>query len=575
MSRASGSSRGDVRSSALWGKGGRGAEVRTRAATGKSGRGVVAVLSLVVALGIPTAGLAGNGKGDDRREKGAYVAPSLLEGAKRTPDKKIRVIIRAKGGTGVAEQAFNAVGKSGKGNGLGKLKRRLGLVGAIAVELPAARIEKLAENPNLEITPDNPVQSTSYEDAEMWRDSTGANYLQYTLDLNTGEALGPAPQAPAIAIVDSGVDPTKAEDFGARLVESVNLSTLAPDATGDDQGHGTMVAGIAAGAGGSYPGVAQNAPIVSIRTSDANGMSLTSDVIAAADWILANKDRLNIRVANFSVRGSVETSFRFDPLDRAVERLWFSGVTVVAAAGNHGTGNGPVSMSFAPGNDPFIITVGALDEQQSADPIDNDLAWWSGYGTTADGFYKPELAAPGRYMIAPVPASSTLTQQFPDRVVGPGYMWMSGTSFAAPVVSGIAAQILARNPSWTPDQVKGALMRNANFLSAPGFAAGVGEVEGLFAAHDVDPPNPNENLNAFVTADPITGGKTFDEAAWASHVSTSAAWSSAAWASAAWSSAAWSSAAWASAAWSSAAWSSTVDSAMTNAATVNENARAE
>jgi serine protease AprX len=232
-------------------------------------------------------------------------------------------------------------------------------------------------------------------------------------------------------------------------------------------------------------------------------------------------------------------------------------------------------MSYAPANDPFIITVGALDEQQSSDPLDNQLAWWSGYGTTMDGFAKPEVAAPGRYMIAPVPASSTIRAEFPERAVAPGYMWMSGTSFAAPVVSGIAAQMLARHPEWGPDQVKGALMRTTNYLSGPGLSAGVGEVDGLFAAYDDNPPNPNENFYAFVTTDPVNGAKTFNEAAWASHVESTAAWSSAAWSSAAWANAAWSSAAWSSAAWQTAAWSSDVSSQMQSAATGNENSHAE
>ena len=75
-----------------------------------------------------------------------------------------------------------------------------------------------------------------------------------------------------------------------------------------------------------------------------------------------------------------------------------------------------------------------------------------------DGFVKPEIAAPGRYMVGPVPAGSTLAAERPASVVAPGYMELSGTSFAAPVVSGTAAQLLALQPDWTPDQVKGALM---------------------------------------------------------------------------------------------------------------------
>jgi serine protease AprX len=566
MVRRSGSTRGDVRSSALWGTGGRGSDTGSSSVRGRR-RGTVAVMALVLAFAIPASGMAGNSAYNGKGRDEAVVPGSLLAQALANPDGTFKVIIQSKESTDKAADRLR---------GLGRLKKKFSSLNGVSAEVTGRQLAKLARhNDLLAITLDAPVNATGYQDAEMWRESTEINYLWNNIDPNTGATIGPAPQAPAIAVVDSGVDPTKVADFGMRLRASVNLSSLSPLAVGDDQGHGTMVAGIAAGASEAHPGVAKNAPIVSIRTSDANGMSTVSDVICAADWILANKDKYNIRVANFSLKGSVQTSFRFDPLDKAVERLWFAGVTVVAAAGNHGTGTGPVSMSYAPGNDPFVITVGALDEQQSSDPLDNTLAWWSGYGVTMDGFSKPEVAAPGRFMISPVPVAATLTRQYPERVVAPGYMWMSGTSFAAPVVSGIAAQMLARHPEWGPDQVKGALMRTTNYLSGPGTSAGVGEVDGLYAAYDVAPPNPNENLYAFVESDPVTGARSFNEAAWSSHVQSNAAWSSAAWSSAAWANAAWSSAAWSSAAWSSAAWSSDVSSTMSSAATGNESAGAE
>jgi serine protease AprX len=377
-----------------------------------------------------------------------------------------------------------------------------------------------------------------------------------------------------VAIVDSGVDNSKLADFGSRLVASVNLSSLsAPGGPADAEGHGTMVAGILAGASPAHPGVAQNAPLVSIRTSDAKGESVTSDVIAAADWILANKGLYNIRVANFSMAGATTTSFRFDPLDKAVESLWFNGVVVVAAAGNHGSSTGgPVGMSYAPGNDPFVITVGATDQMQTADPSDDTVPWWSAYGKTMDGFGKPDLSAPGRFMVAPVPAGSTLPTTVPDRVVAPGYMWMSGTSFSAPIVAGAAAQILARHPDWGPDQVKGAMMLTANYLAGPVLgAAGVGELDAAIAASlDFTPPNPNENLNPFITADPVTGAKAFDQAAWADHVAVTPGWTQASWESASWNSASWDSASWESASWNSASWESNVSSAMANLTTLSE-----
>ena len=93
-----------------------------------------------------------------------------------------------------------------------------------------------------------------------------------------------------------------------------------------------------------------------------------------------------------------------------------------------------------------MITVGAIDQAQTSATGDDVVAPWSAYGHTADGFAKPELSAPGRYLVMPVPTASTIATALPDRIVAPGYMWMSGTSFAAPVVSGAAAQLLARHP---------------------------------------------------------------------------------------------------------------------------------
>ena len=130
-----------------------------------------------------------------------------------------------------------------------------------------------------------------------------------------------------------------------------------------------MVAGLAAGSARSYPGAAPTAGIVSLDVMDDKGMARTSDVIRAADWIFRNKDRYGIRVANFSLHSSTISSFRWDPLDKAVEKLWFSGVVVVTSAGNDGkSSHRPVRMGYAPANDPFVITVGALDLHGSASP---------------------------------------------------------------------------------------------------------------------------------------------------------------------------------------------------------------
>ena len=414
-------------------------------------------LTLLVPMSASTATVAVAGAEGET----PVVPQSLLDAAAAQPNATFRVVVQGGRGTRSAAvgDAVTAVKTAVPANAA-KLRRKFSSIDGVAATLTGKQILRLARWRGISaITPDTTLRSTGYENAEMWRETSNLQQL------SVPPATGSLPQAPAIAIIDSGIDATRSADFGSRVVASVNLSSLSPGATGDQQGHGTMVAGIAAGASALYPGGAPNAQLVDVRTANANGESLTSDVIAGIDWVLAHRAQYGIRVVNLSMVGNTQTSFLSDPLNKAVERLWFSGIVVVAAAGNSGTGTGEVDMSAAPGNDPFVITVGAVDQAQTSVTGDDVVPSWSSYGHTADGFAKPELSAPGRYLVMPVPATSTIATLLPDRVVAPGYMWMSGTSFAAPVVSGAAAQLLARHPNWTPDEVKGALMQTARALT--------------------------------------------------------------------------------------------------------------
>jgi serine protease AprX len=361
------------------------------------------------------------------------------------------------------------------------------------------------------------------------------------------------PDPPTIAIVDSGIDAGRA-DFGDRVLEQVALTSNPDNQPGDGYGHGTAVASVAAGQAEGYVGAAPHAKLVSLDVLDDDGVANVSDVIAAADWIYENKDRLNIRVANFSLHGTTLASLVSDPLDKAVERLWLSGVVVVAAAGNYATDGDESAVAFAPGNDPFVLTVGATDTKGTFTQRDDVAAPWSAWGYTRDGFSKPEVGAPGRYITAAVSADAKLAQERPERIVEPGYLQLSGTSMAAPIVAGSAANLLAAHPSWTPDQVKGALMLTAEPLPvARERSVGVGAVDVAAAAAVADPPNANEALAPFVVSDPTP---VFDADRWTGAVEADPAWASVAWGSAAWGSAAWGSVAWGSVAWGSAAWGS-------------------
>jgi len=548
--------RGSLRGSALWGK--PKGESRSSALWGKPGRGF-AILALVAALAAPVAATAGE-SGRSVQAARALVPASLMEDAQAHPTKVFSVIVQGSRGTkssAVAGAVSNSLGaRPGKAKGVRKSFTSLN---GVSAELTGAQIVDLAKRPGiLTITPDSRIRLSVYNNgfssSQSWVTAAGVP------DVWSGNL-----KPPAIAVVDSGVQACRSDfDSGwscsSRVVKQVSLTSLLPNSSGDGRGHGTLVAGLAAGSRDGYAGAAPTAPIVSIDVMDDNGMAMTSDVIAAADWILANKTRYNIRVANFSLQSTVAGSFMYDPLNKAVEKLWFNGVVVVVAAGNYGVDGQPTTVAYAPGNDPFVITVGASDLNGTPSTRSDDFAApWSAYGYTLDGFAKPEIGAPGRYLTGPVPSSSTMALEHPERVSASGYMWMSGTSFAAPVVAGAAAQLLAKYPSWTPDQVKGALMLTAK-QTAAGTALGVGEVS-VKGAYLYDyaslsggtPPNPNAALNDFVGPD-SAGGVAFDSASWASTASANASWNQASWNSASWANASWASASWNSASWAQASW---------------------
>ena len=259
-----------------------------------------------------------------------------------------------------------------------------------------------------------------------------------------------------IAVIDSGI--ADAADFGARVVR-VKLPGQS-EAPADTIGHGTFVAGVAAGASttGQYVGIAPRATLYAINVARPTGGVYTSDVIEAIDWVLAHHKEHNIRVVNLSFSQVSPSSYLTSALDAAVERLWRAGVVVVASAGNLGED----SAVYAPANDPFIITVGALDPNDTLAADDDQLAEWSSRGTTYDGHTKPELLAPGRHIVSTLPAGTSIANSAPlANLVAPGYAMMNGTSFSAPQVSGAVAVLLQQHPEWTPDQVKSVLVRTA------------------------------------------------------------------------------------------------------------------
>ena len=367
------------------------------------------------------------------------------------PGQSFRVIVVTADDSSVANTGGELQDSHGKK--LGSVSRTFSVIHGAAADVTGTQLLSLAAQPGVvSVTVDAPVVQDAVEiPPQVWPASVGIS------------GLPAAASAPAIAIVDSGV--ARGQAFAGRLVTNIDLTSPGNNGgQGDRYRHGTLVAGIAASSSTAYPGAAPSARLVSIRVVRSDGSALTSDVIAVADWIgYTNGAQYGIRVANFSLHSSAPASAVEDPLDRAVRRK--RGPTQSSS---------PLRATAAPEecsthrpSDPFVITVGAVGTGVTPEPRRRcRSSAWSSFGYTADGFAKPELVAPGRmHGLTPVPTDSTLALGFPDRVVAPGWMWMSGTSFAAPVVSGIAARLLSIHPNRTPDQVKGALMATATGLA--------------------------------------------------------------------------------------------------------------
>jgi serine protease AprX len=305
-----------------------------------------------------------------------------------------------------------------------------------------------------------------------------------------------------VAVVDSGIawhDDLYDDQWYGRLIGGVNF---ADEWYVDDlNGHGTFVAGVIAGDGymsdGGYIGVAPRADLVDVKVLDDTGRGYMSDVVAGLQWINDNHADYNIRVVNLSLNSSVYESYHQSPLNAALEILWFNGIVVVVSAGNNGQ-TGSSTTLYPPANDPFVITVGAVDDKGTLSIADDDLPSFSAYGTTLEGFAKPDLVAPGRNVVSLLASDdSNLGRNHPGNIVagwaGNTYFRMSGTSVAAPMVSGAAALLLQDEPSLTPDQVKYRLMATAttNWAGYNAARAGAGYLDVYAAVNGATTQNAN------------------------------------------------------------------------------------
>lgn len=381
----------------------------------------------------------------------------------------VDVIIQFRQGTQLPAQVTKMLG-------LGAThKSALDVIQGGLFRIPASLLSTLAQDPDVTyISPDRKLLHTSW-----WDYMLDASQASPVINAGyTGAGIG-------VAVIDSGVRATHpdlqdADVDTSRVVYS--QSFVSGDTSADDAyGHGTHVAGLVAGngfvSGGGMFGVAQQANIINLRVLDANGAGTDSAVIAAIQRAIQLKSTYNIRVINLSLGRGVSESYTLDPVCQAVEQAWKAGIVVVVSAGNYGRDNSQNTQGYAtitvPGNDPYVITVGATNTHATDTTTDDTVTSYSSKGPTLlDHVIKPDLVAPGNRMVSLLANGSTLdkmnrSDELPPSAYGSNassasYFYLSGTSMAAPVVSGTVALMLQRSPNLTPDQIKIKLMKTAS-----------------------------------------------------------------------------------------------------------------
>ena len=441
--------------------------------------GAVAVAAIALGASLPAAaqGASNRGKLDDILR----VRAGQLTG-------RSRVIVQFAGATDV-RAITDAHGTAGRT-----------LHGAQVAELDNRQLAALASDPRVaRVTEDRPAFAT----VERTPAVIGSTLARQQFDLS-GNGVG-------VAVIDSGITSWH-DDLNIPAGDPVNSRRVAyfkdftaPDdsnvwtspSPNDPYGHGTHVAGIIAGSGfdsdGQRTGIAPGVHLIGLKVLDGDGNGHISDVIAALDFAVSIKDTYNIRIINLSVGSGITESYWTDPLAQAAKRAVDAGIVVVASAGNFGeNADGAVQYGgiTAPGNAPWVLTVGASSHQGTVQRSDDIIGRFSSRGPTWIDFgAKPDLVAPGVGIESLADPGSTLYSELSDYLLDGShpmrykpYLSLSGTSMAAPVVSGTIALMLEANPALTPNAIKAILEFTAQQKSGESpLAEGAGMLNALGA----------------------------------------------------------------------------------------------
>jgi len=334
-----------------------------------------------------------------------------------------------------------------------------------------------------------------------------------------------------IAFLDSGFYPhADLREPDDRILAYHDLAGERPSLSPADpietwQWHGTQTSVVAAGngthSGGVYRGLAAAADLVLVKASE-RGRITEENIARGIEWVIENRERFNIRVLNISLGGDQDVPCSTSIINQGAEEAISQGIVVIAAAGNAGAEG---KHSIPPANSPSVITVGGYDDNNDLDPATIDL-YHSNFGPTADGTVKPEIIAPAMWVAAPILPGTELYEkaetvsrllaapdyllghlsksvaakvQIPDQILRAGasairaflesilseqkiiaahYQHVDGTSFAAPIVTSVVAQMLEANPRLTPAAIKNILISTADRIAhAPVLRQGYGVVD--------------------------------------------------------------------------------------------------
>jgi serine protease AprX len=466
----------------------------------------------------------------------------------------------------------------------GSLKHALSIVGAVSARLKGVQVLKLTRDGDVDYVVKDQKLRAQFDPA---LDSAKAG-SPGILEVGAPQAwsqLGLTGRGVAVAVVDSGVYPHA--DLAGRIVAAIDFTLATPTVSNiplnDLGGHGTHVAGLIAGDGtssaGLYTGVAPNANIVDVRVIDATGGSNVSIILRGLQWVLANRTTYNIKVINMSLGATPTGSYKSDLMATAAEILTFAGVSVVVSAGNSGPLAGTITT---PATDPYVISVGAIDDNATPILADDLMATFSARGRTPfDNLAKPDLVAPGRKMISLRSPGSALDSLFPERQVtvlgslSPDYYRLSGTSMAAPVVAGTIALMYERNASLTPQLVKKRLRSTVTPLAfGTTLDRGAGMVNAYRAAASVDvskeytPDRVSDafakDMRKFIVGQPFvwrdltynlgvdSAGMTWEGVTW-----ETVRWDAVTWENLMWESFSWQGVTWEGVTWEIVTWQST------------------